>query len=89
MRPLARSRGFVRTVISTSRLKRGQKTHQAIVGKFGEPENSSREMAGRPESRPRASRSLFVLVIFVSELTSVGVVLYVENALAKFVVLGE
>jgi hypothetical protein len=51
-------------------------------------QNSPREMAGRPESRPRASRSLF-FVVFVAELTSVGVVLYVENALAKFVVLGE
>jgi len=45
-------------------------------------------MAGRPESRPRASRSLF-FVVFFAELTSVGVVLYVENALAKFVVLRE
>ena len=45
-------------------------------------------MAGRPESRPRASRSLF-FVVFVAELTSVGVVLYIENALAKFVVLGD
>src|SRR4029077_3066145 len=43
---------------------------------------------GATRKPPRASRSLF-LVVFVAELTSVSVVLYVENAPAKFVVLGE
>jgi hypothetical protein len=46
-------------------------------------------MGGDRKAALAASRSLFFPVVFVVELTSVGVVLYVENALAKFVVLGE